>query len=79
MREIRHYKSPCQANFGNWKLEIYPVTQVKIRNPKSKIRNHIFLLYCPPTLNNSLVICPSEQYFAASINASNTLPFVAAL
>ena len=28
---------------------------------------YIFLLYCPPTSKSALVICPSEQYFEASI------------
>ena len=33
---------------------------------------HIYILrlYCPPTSNKALVICPNEQTFVASINFS---------
>ena len=32
---------------------------------------YIFLLYCPPTSNNALVICPNEQVLVAVIKCSN--------
>lgn len=37
---------------------------------KKWLSAYIFRLYCPPTENKALVICPSEQYLQASINAS---------
>ena len=33
---------------------------------------YILLRYCPPTSNNALVICPSEQHRTASTSTSNT-------
>ena len=35
-------------------------------------RAYMFRRYCPPTSNNELVICPSEQTRTASISTSNT-------
>jgi len=32
---------------------------------------HIFLRYCPPTSNNAVVICPSEQQRTASTSTAN--------
>ena len=39
---------------------------------------YIFRRYCPPTLNKESVICPMEQYLAASISTSNTFSLLAA-
>lgn len=37
--------------------------------PKRDLR-YIFLLYCPPTSNKAVVICPKEHTFVASISTS---------
>ena len=49
--------------------------QPPFKNHHTQIKNpYIFLLYCPPTSNKALVICPNEQYLTVSIKASNIFP-----
>ncbi len=59
-----HYKVSLQY-YNNKQQKIY----------KQSTQNHIFLLYCPPTSNMALVICPSEQCLQASINSAKMLRF----
>src|SRR5690606_33969417 len=51
---------------GNRRFPAHPADQTD--------RLHMLRRYCPPTSNNALVICPSEQRRRASISTSQTLP-----
>src|SRR6185312_15546345 len=57
-----HVLSPCLAFFC---LERHCF---RVATPFS----HIFRRYSPPTSYNAWLICPSELYFTASTNCSNT-------
>jgi len=57
-----------QRKFSEVYFIIFKQLVVKIPCPAT---DYIFLLYLPPTSNKALVICPSEQYFTASIMTSN--------
>lgn len=42
---------------------------------ENRLSAYIFLLYCPPTSNKAVVICPKEQALVASINTSKMFSF----
>ncbi len=50
------------------------IKTIRLDKSVKKVANnyYIFLRYCPPTLKSASVICPIEQYLAASMSTANT-------
>lgn len=68
---IRRYCEHLQRSYA-------PANWIYQRDTLSAWLSYILRLYCPPTSNNAVVICPSEQTRAASMSLANTFSLLIA-